>query len=47
MIEKLKSLFRKEKEEKNENIKRMKELYKQNNELLLFLMEKNMEGIEK
>lgn len=47
MLEKLKSLFRKEKEEKNENIKRMKELYKQNNEFLLYLMEKNMDGIEK
>ena len=47
MLEKLKSLFRKEKEEKNENIKRMKELYKQNNEFLLYLMEKNMDGIVK
>lgn len=43
MLEKLKSLFRKEKEEKNENIKRMKELYKQNNELLLQLLEKSEE----
>lgn len=47
MIEKLKSLFRKEQEEESENIRHMKELYKQNNELLLYLMEKNMEGIEK
>lgn len=46
MLEKLKNLFRKEKSE-SENIKCMKELYKQNNELLLYLMEKNMEGIEK
>lgn len=42
MLEK-KSLFRKEKEEKNENIKCMKELYKQNNELLLQLLEKSEE----
>ena len=46
MLEKLKSLFGKEQEE-NENLKAMKELYEQNNELLLYLMKKNMERIEK
>ena len=43
MLEKLKSLCRKEKEEENENIESMKELYKQNNELLLQLLEKSEE----
>lgn len=47
MLEKLKSLFRKDQKEENENMKAMKELYEQNNELLLYLMKKNMEGIEK
>lgn len=43
MFDKLKKLFRKEQEEESENIKHMKELYEQNNNLLLYLMEKNME----
>lgn len=47
MLKKLKSLFGKEQEEENENLKAMKELYEQNNELLLYLMKKNMERIEK
>ena len=43
MLEKLKSLFGKEQEEESENMKAMNELYEQNNELLLYLMKKNME----
>ena len=42
MLDKLKKLFGKEKPE-SENIERMKELYKQNNELLLQLLEKSEE----